>query len=968
MSTTATVNGTVYPVQENTLKWSDKIDERSTLTLNILDSSGTATFTKYDPITVVDSVLGTIFDGIVNQPQVTRLWPSTTCNWQLNCVDPTYRLDKIISGQTYTNQYACTIFGDQITRYGAAESISAPLAMRWDQRLTEWQQGTLTNVVASTNAGDGNTGDGDLELALAGSALTITEATTADFSAGTLTGVQATNNTLIPANLSAIKLQGTLNSQVSDGDLYIEFWSGSYLIGSSDTVTYDVWVSSTSPSEQAGFDFVCTDGTTFRDSGLLDQNGISCHPHTDISGFASNQWYSRTINLSGSGLVGKTIKYATVVFEKNQTAGTYTAYFRHVVVGSTTLFTTNATATNVNPPTIIKNTGYSTITCAVAQTYDTTAAYRVSASNSLNSVGVVRSSFLQWTQNTPSGTSISLFYSIDGGASYLACTNQASLPALLSGQSVASTNILLKETFSNTGTDPTVYATLESVQLQLQPAYAATLASPVSYAVTTQAGWSAGTLTNVLANSGGDLSLNQATRYFSNGSIANQTLYGNTSPAQALNGAQFALTSGNASTSEARSRLDWMGQWQNFTLEFDVYVDNANIGYGCVYRTTGWQNADASWAYCVEIKPATLRWQSGSNSSSGTPPAPTTIVLVTFTQTLALNAWYRFKIVVSGNTHQIYIDNVLYINQTDTTYTGTGYIGLRNRDGASAVYTANFSDVGICANTTGTWVSPSTSISSLGTCGNSVITWDESLTTNPSSVANTVQTSIDGGSTYQTCTNGGAIPNLTPGTNVSGKSILTKVTLSTSTAVAAPDIQQLVWRVIANYSASGTRSTAPIGWDNMIRSNVVGSFGTATNGQTYTKTGTGTVALTSDEALISNTTGDVHMQLGSTTTTDEEATVHFSLSASTIDAGVELRYVDANNYYRLDANTTTLSILKASSGIQITLASVAKTLSINTTYRMRFRVTGVPGSATLYGRVWLNTAIEPITWDITASD
>ena len=167
---------------------------------------------------------------------------------------------------------------------------------------------------------------------------------------------------------------------------------------------------------------------------------------------------------------------------------------------------------------------------------------------------------------------------------------------------------------------------------------------------------------------------------------------------------------------------------------------------------TGVQTCALPISYCVEIKPGTLRWQYGNNSSSGTPPSPITIQLITFTQALALGAWYHFKIVVSGTTHQIYIDDVLYINATDTTYTGSGYVGLRNRAGGLAVYTAKFSDVGICAATSGTWTSPGTSISSLTTCGNSVITWDESLTTNPASVMNTVQTSIDGGSTYQACT------------------------------------------------------------------------------------------------------------------------------------------------------------------------------------------------------------------------
>ena len=60
-------------------------------------------------------------------------------------------------------------------------------------------------------------------------------------------------------------------------------------------------------------------------------------------------------------------------------------------------------------------------------------------------------------------------------------------------------------------------------------------------------------------------------------------------------------------------------------------------------------------------------------------------------------------------------------------------------------------------------------------------------------------------------------------------------------------------------------------------------------------------------------------------------------------------------------------MVKASATIQVTLASLAKTLATSTFYQMRFRVVG-SGPASLYGRVWLAGTTEPNTWDLIASD
>jgi len=492
--------------------------------------------------------------------------------------------------------------------------------------------------------------------------------------------------------------------------------------------------------------------------------------------------------------------------------------------------------------------------------------------------------------------------------------------------------------------------------------------SSVSKTYNSVAQWNTGTLSSVQANSGGDISPIGSSRNWNDGNKSNQTHYGNGTPSdQVPTSGSYANTYGLHcdKTSEVRSRLDFAGTWSDFTVVVDVFLEASNFIHSFTYRTTGWVNADNSYAYAVEFTNAGISLRVGTNGSAG---SSTIIGSYTFTTQPNIGNWYTLKAVVSGSSHTIYLNGTQYINVTDGTFTAAGYIGLRNRNVYSSGVWQYFDNFGIDAATTGTWTAPSISINSVSTIASSTITWDTSLSTGGTV---TVQTSIDGGSTYQTCTSGGIIPGLTNGSSGTGKSVIVKVTLSTTTPTVMPDIRNLQWSVQGGYVSSGTRSTAPLGIDNMQRANQTG-FGTAADGQTYTKVGTGTDAISGNEATITKTTGDVHEALGSNTYTDEDGTVRFQLSASTISAGIELRYVDSNNFYRFQANTTTLTLLKKVLGSTTIIKTASVSLSAGVWYRMRFRIVGF-GPANLYGNVWPDGTIEPtlvspFTWSVTATD
>src|SRR6266567_37368 len=486
--------------------------------------------------------------------------------------------------------------------------------------------------------------------------------------------------------------------------------------------------------------------------------------------------------------------------------------------------------------------------------------------------------------------------------------------------------------------------------------------SSISASYLAQNDWNAGVFSNARANAGGDVSLIGVTRNYDDGVFSGQTLFGNGSPTQDVSSGVYELSC--KKSSETRSRLDFAGLWSgNWTAETDINIQGDVPKRSLTFGTTGWINSDPSYAYAVEVQSTAIEIRSGSN---GGGTSSTQLAIHTFSPKLAYG-WYRLSVVKSGNTYTVSLNSVQYLSVTDSTYTAAAYLALRNRNGEPSVTIVDqFDNFGIMQAKSGTWTGPSTSIGAITTIASSIITWDQSLSGAGSTVL--VETSTNGGSTWQTASNGGSITGLTPGSSGAGKNVRIRATLSTPSTGIMPDIRNLQWAVIGGYVASGSRSTVPLAIDYMDRANQSG-LGTADDGQTYTKVGTGTDAIAGNEATITNTTGDVFERLGSKTAGDSENSTRFQLSASTMKAGVMLRYTDANNWYALVATTTTLTLVKSRNGVQTTLATATVSLSVATYYRMRLRAVGY-FPVQLSGRFWTDGVAEPITspFQVTATD
>lgn len=940
-SVTVKVAGVSVQIKEGSFSTDDTAAERSTCSFTVIDSTGTNHYYKGQQVQITHSILGATFTGVISTVKERNLYPNAEIHSSLQCVDAQWYADKrFVTGMDYTNQYAGDIVTDLLSLL-TAEGITANYAARRDTTQSDFAQGTLSNVVATTNAGDG-----DLELAVAGA--------TEQYFDGALT----------PSSQHAIKLKGTAIQGFNNNFVYRKIWQGSVTIASGDTLNYDVWIQSDSPAIQAGVDFSTADGISFRDATDhgLDAQGISPHPGADLSGYANNQWYSRSFTV-GASMVGKTLDHFMVAFE-GDSAGTYTAYFRNIQYknGSTVkIHVLDSTQTTLQTNTQVSINGYTSVSLTNVTAYSNL--LQQVATHSIDPVKLVKSSLISWNTGVvgasalPSDASVLVETSVDNGVTWQTATNNQSISNLLAGMNVASRSIKYRRSLL-LGKDPTIAPTLTNSSVTIQPAYVSSKTDVVT-TYDTQADFNTGSTSSTKTLSSGGVTLNGFTRNWDDANLSSQTLFGVSGSTQSIFTGQIALT--NPGGGDTRSRLDFAGNWQNFIAEVDLQVmskSGVNFSSGLVYRTSAWGNSNDSYAYCFSVSTTQVLLGKGTNSSG----SGLFVQLGTAAINLSANTWHRLKVIVNGNSHQAYVDETLYLTVTDSTYTGTGNIGLRFWSTDSVTQTAYFDNFGVCSSLTGTWTSPSINIAGPGTYGNSVVLWDDSQV--PDTATLLIESSIDGGSTYQTATNTGAIPNLTAGQSLSGKTVKYRATLTASNATEQPILPALSSWVMGQYTSSGTRVSPVLSLSNvgeagstLVSWNATTPTGTtlgvdiSPDGTTWTdvssSNGGSLPFITSRPAAIDDTF-DTDTSSGYTATLrtggaaatwtwdtantrlvssgGQEALLLFTSDTSFQDgevlidtdqadqAGIVLRYQDTNNYYDLaiydSASTLNQSIVQ----------------------------------------------------------
>src|SRR5258708_2575124 len=515
------IAGTPVQVIESSFQESDAISSVSTLLFKVKDDSGSNHYTKGQPVSITDSVNGLQYTGFVSAAIEDRVSPNTLIITDIGVRDNHYLAEKrTYDGPEAQNIYAGVMFC-QLLNTLSAEGITAKYAFRRDTTATDFTAGTLTGVVGTSNVDDG-----DLELVPAGTNVTQTDNTTAQFAASSGgAGADARNNQLNLHAYNVIKFNGTCAISGNNAFCYWKIWSGSYTIAGAggNLLQYDVWISSSSAMQLAAVDFVCTDGTTLRDfnsQSLVDQFGIKAHPGTDLSGFATDTWYHRTIDVNA--LAGKTISFVSISFEGDN-VGNYQAYFRNVRLSNNAnslLVTFYDSAAHpydpqnavLNANAQVSNQGYSNVTVKSVTAYEQFG-NRISPAISIDAAKVVNSSQVSWSSVVPTGiapasqvsgsnappvpvgTTITILTSIDSQLTWQQASFNAPIPDLAPGFNIAGRSLYTQIALAITGPTPEVTPAVSTLTTLITTAYiAGTTNALASYDTT--ANFNTGTTSN----------------------------------------------------------------------------------------------------------------------------------------------------------------------------------------------------------------------------------------------------------------------------------------------------------------------------------------------------------------------------------------------------------------------------------------------------------------------------------------
>lgn len=161
-----------------------------------------------------------------------------------------------------------------------------------------------------------------------------------------------------------------------------------------------------------------------------------------------------------------------------------------------------------------------------------------------------------------------------------------------------------------------------------------------------------------------------------------------------------------------------------------------------------------------------------------------------------------------------------------------------------------------------------------------------------------------------------------------------------------------------------------LGIDNFVRSDNANSWGIASDGQTWTKTGTGTISIASNKGKIISNGQDTHVQPGSTVAPDMEVSCRIAIGHSGDICGVQGRFTaggGATTTYKLLWYGGQIHLNKSVAGANSQLTGVNFTMTPGTAYWFRLRISKESG-VNLLGKIWQDGTAEPPAWVTTTSD
>jgi Domain of Unknown Function (DUF1080) len=778
--------------RESTVTVTDRDGQRSTCEFTLVDMSDTYSLSEGQRFELSGDG-ERLFLGFVESISSERLPANTPKFHVIRGKDERYLAEKrYYQGDEFKGEVAGSIAVEMHASLLEDEGVTALYARDFDYNAATWNEGTLSHVTTDER--------GSLTLALSGSRLDVLENTTAAFGAGTLVDVSATSvGTLTLSPTTAIKLSGFANAaKGTDLGVARKVWGGTQSIASGDRLIYDIWCPSTSPEAKAGVDLIFSDKSYLKKGAKKDQYGVLSAPSTDLASRAHDQWYHREIVLTS--YAGKSIKSVLVELEGDK-SGHYSAYFKNIKLlsgaGATkATFFAGTLQTNVQA----SNKGYTQVSCTGVVTYPESGT-RTTPAYSLGGMTYATSSLVQWVADIPENTTLTLSSQVGGGPP-AECEQNKELPNLPAGSYVTGKDIALVQEFALSGPDPTVTPTLRATRLLVTPAYYQDKYDVEDLDIDASS-LGTGVLTNLTADSTG-LSITGFVRDWDDGDYTtDQTLYASGgSPLADVDDGSLTLTCNQ--TYELRLRQDGAGQWQNFVAELDVYIAaTSTANQGLIFRTesAAWTNTKGRFAYWLWLDDVTMKLDRGASGGTITN-------IASVAGDFPTDSWHRLKVICNGTSIQGYIDDELYIDATDSTHNHTGYLGPGFWNDTAGPATGQFDNFGVMGLAmSGTRVHPSLDLSTVGEVYRSQITWDADV---PDVCSLLVEASVDGGSTYVACENGGVIPGLEQGVDATALSLLVRETMTSANANATPRLRSVWVRVNGRSTAGGYRISPPL--------------------------------------------------------------------------------------------------------------------------------------------------------------
>jgi len=818
---------TVY-TRATSFSVSGPLGQPKTCSFDVIDPLGSWHFYRGQPVQIVSALDGTnFFTGWIDTRKEVKYGYYPGRLHTLNCVDNVRLATKRVIGKAYTDIFAGDIVSDFVTQALAAEGVIGQHAIQADSNVVDFTTGTLVNTAA---APDGT--DGHLQLAT-GTSVLRTEQTQTDWEAGVLTGgvSAATAGHLTLAAVPALKFTCSSSaSSTNNGYAYIPIGGAvSQAIATGDQLVFDVFVLASSPNIRGGVDNENSSPTTnLRNTSAEDQNNYQAHPKTDISAWATGQWYHRVISLTP--IATYNVTQWNLGFDGLNASGTITAYFKNIYVLNSVgavKYTVFDATTGTETFGSVTNFGYTT-GAAGSNVTAYAEGVRISPVLSLSALGVCASSSVSWVQDAaPTGTSLLIESSINNGAAWVTCTSGNPIPNLLEALSLGgSAEVVIRQTLSP-GSDPTNGAPdITSLTVNITSANTA-VKDDVSIYEGSTAELGAGTLTNTLA-ANNELTLNSHMVSWITGTSDAQTQWASgTSPSTVIQNGMCNLNVTGAG--DIKSQLTNIPSTGDFILDVDLVCPAAAGEIGIVYRTTEWTNANDTYGYSVFIKTTDLIFAKGSNSSTGAYTALQTIAL-----SLTAGQTYHLQIQVSGNAHTFYLNGTKYGPYTDTTYpsSGGGGVGLRcySPSGAMSGYYANLGIWhGALGAISGTRVSPVYNLTNI-LAASSIMNWDVTI---PSDCTFSVDVSLDGGTTWTLgVTSGSSIAGITAGTNLASVQLCWRYNFASTNAYYTPALYGMQLYITAVYqsggarihpaldlSPAGTAGSAPLVWETTLPAN-----------------------------------------------------------------------------------------------------------------------------------------------------